>query len=59
MSEFRIAWSMETWHETVVQADSLEHARAKFWENPAGWIKPDTVTDSNILQDSIDVEVVG
>ena len=58
MSEYRIGWTTETWHETVVEAKSLEDARNKFWEDVDLWNLPSTITQSGLLQDSVDVEEV-
>jgi hypothetical protein len=58
MSEYRIGWTTETWHEKVVEAKSLEDARNKFWEDVDLWNLPSTITQSGLLQDSVDVEEV-
>ena len=55
MSEFWITWTTETWHEVCVEADSLEEARAKFESDVDLWNLPSTVTESGLLQDTVDI----
>jgi hypothetical protein len=55
MAKFQIDWTEEVWYRAVVDADSLEQAREKFW---AGEYNDDAHSYGMEVQDSVEIEEV-
>jgi len=55
MAMFQVDWTEETWHRTVVEADSAEQAREMLWSGEID--SSDTAYDGEI-QDDVEIAEV-